>query len=261
MGTRIRFLSWVVFCVFFTGALAADERPTLGELVHAKDDIGLTYSCLPNYETGDIDCEFSQVLIKRKLEPSDFESELQKFVADFSRTPEELAQFCRMIEKRWAEVDWDAERAKARSNEDFDDQMKVSSFMLEFCANPSDENIRKMAKSFVSNDVSTCIVKVNTWKNTFSKTAGGDWIAFQPPHGNCLISKTSLFEKHEQKFTDDGPPLVKWRFIDRKTVMDKSAKSEAGIGCSDWVEEEQVYVESQSLLMNCKRLEIKHFWM
>ena len=254
----------ISFLGVFSFAHSFEEVPMLDSLVHETDDTQLTYSCLKNYDTEELDCEFTQVFISHQRNPDDAENLYLEYLSDFTKETADgkaSEMFCKMINSQKDKFNINELREKARSKEAFDEQMKYSNLLFSYCDNPSHDKLEILLRGMVEQDTTACIIKTNTWKGSFKRTKDGDWISSHPASGNCLIARTSIFRKYEKKFTDDGPSFTKWKFSDRKTVMNKQGKSEAGISCADWAESEQTYIESEPLLLKCRTVQLKNFWM
>jgi hypothetical protein len=238
---------------------ALSNPPTAGLLFSKKEADSLTYQCTYN---GDyIDCDFVQVVVRRKKNPSDVADAQTKARASYPDLKSEFRRDkeCREAEAFAAELqgilpkgaESDSMKEVFGSTLQKTDLTKMADAMLAFCKSPTEENFLNLTGFSFDIEARTCSVISSSYKQRFKQVYGSDtWTVVQDgPQGVCGIVNVSRFEP-------DATEPVFWKYFAKKVVTNKSGELLPGASCSGLDESEFEYNwRSKTVQLGCDYIE------
>lgn len=242
----MRILVGIIACFISASNTLAGDVPTVGLLYNTKETHSLVFQCQQSSENI-LECDFTQTAVRKKAKPEDLKTTLSQardeFRAGVKMTPEECKVYSELVEILEG-------RKKPPKEQEFKkisdiakkDLLASTKAMIQFCNSRTEENFLKMIRLDHDKNIRTCQVSSNTFKQTFryikdNVSGVGTWVAKGEPTGPCGIVVLSRFEPEQPK----GVPLVFWKYITRKAVMNPQGSFLPGASCKGFDESEYVY--------------------
>jgi hypothetical protein len=260
--TAMRIMTGIIGAAISALAFPAlAESPSRSLLYNKKETGSLSYDCLQNGVY--LDCDFVQVSVKRKSNPSDFAKSQQKDRESYPAIKKEMevdsSKMCGQAEEfasvfhggKSSKGDWQNFLKSFSSMTPLQkaDLGKVADTMLAFCKSPSEEKFLAFTGASFDIESRTCSVSSNPYKQRFKQVDGSDvWVVVQDsPEGLCGVINISRFELDPAE-----PKYHFWKYFAKKAVTNKSGVVLPGMGCSDLDENEYEYDwHSKDVQLSC----------
>jgi hypothetical protein len=243
---------------------AADERPRSGLLYNTQETHSLTYDCADVGEQ--LDCQFTQVAVRRKVNSEDITAHIEKSRKDFSELSDKSKVFgdcgdyssiISAIKEGRPPTNADVVKFKKAFSDPVQRYDAIEMFTLidAYCKKNTEENYMKFIRHMVGRDSRTCLVSVNPYKSTFKRvygSAGYNYIAVSSPTGPCGIIDVSRFEQENAT----ALKITLWKYYSRRAVANPNSEILPGASCSKLDQQEYLYDWRSTVnVMKCDYIE------
>jgi hypothetical protein len=222
----------------------AQEAPTVGLLYNTKESHSLTYRCEKNGQL--LDCEFTQIAVRRKTSPGELEARLKRGREEFPDFKRELKNQCKdvslmldVLEGRKKPPSEPKGQFTATQKQHAIEMVKA---MQTVCNSPTEKNLLAVVRIEHAKDMRTCTVSANSYRQAFRLIR--DYVAETPtwvvaqdqPEGACGFVNLSRFEPDKV----EGVRYPFWRYTARKAVTNPNGEF-LGRSCKGFDEAEYLY--------------------
>jgi hypothetical protein len=246
------------------------SAPGIGFAYGTKENSFIMYEC--NQSGANLDCQFTQSSIRRKLSSQDAKSKLIEARAQFPAAKKELLEndgrFCKEVQLTKSVLsgktnlnsipDKMREGISKLGLREKQDLSLTMNAIDKFCSNPTEENYLAFVRLGLEHDQRTCSVIVNPYKQSFAQIQGtNNWVVIQQegPTGPCGIVNISRFE------SETSSKINFWNYFAKKVVTNKSGDVLQGLmKCTDLDEAEYEYNwKSRQIYMGCDYITLGGF--
>ena len=236
------------FFLLLTGAASnaiAQDNPGNGMVYNSNDVSSITYFCNENL-TGELECEFNQVSVRKKAQLSDLDADINKFLNYQDEISAETCQEQQIINdvlkgKRQAPKEGE-KFFKNLSNLEREHTRELTDLILKYCTTRDKGDLKKIFQYTYIKDTRTCKVSTNTFKQKFkfikgSEEDSGTWVVIDSPSGVCGMINLSRFEPDNS--IDTSHPY--WNYIARRAITNPNADFLSGTSCKAFEQNESLY--------------------
>jgi len=273
-------ISGLMLAVSF-GALATDAPLSFGTVHNTKDNGWLTYECDP-VEGDRLSCTMTQVMIRKKLSPSEVEAKYREAVKnwpealakEYRTTPDrimdvkEMKELCSMANAYVgllrgtsdgkglpAETVAAARTQTAIQRRDNEQQFSA---ILDSCTSKNLDGMKRSTHLALERDARTCTVSTNRFEQTFRPIRDMDgkllsWTyADTTPQGECGVIQMSRFRPADPNGKTD---TIFWQYVAKRATSNPDGKFFLA-SCKDLDESETLYDwRSKEIAMQCDYIE------
>jgi len=127
-----------------------------------------------------------------------------------------------------------------------DDLLKSLSAAVEFCRNPTEQNLTKVTTLGFERETRTCIIRANNFSLQFKRVAGSQtWASNNGPAGLCGVVTIARLEP-------DAKYPTFYNYIQKKVVTNPSESMFGNMKCSDLDQNETKYLwQSREIYGKC----------
>jgi hypothetical protein len=115
------------------------------------------------------------------------------------------------------------------------DALDGVSALAKACHSPTRDNLLAIVRKQHEKDMRTCLLWVNSYKETFKATGANRWVNTRGPGGTCGVVVVSQFE-----LVEGTKGITFWNYRTRKVVTNKQER-QGLLSCGDLDETEQFY--------------------
>ncbi len=248
-----------------TNVLAGEVPvPSTGLLYSTNETHSLEYHCQQNSDNSLIDCEFAQVIVRRKATPGELDSVLNVAREIFRNGARSLGEECKSSKTISDLVDLFDGRKKPPPGADFKeigdmqkkDLLKDMKAKIEFCKSRTEENFLNIFRFSHEIDTRTCLVSSNTFSHSFRYVYDGSeahaWVAQASPEGPCGIVQLSRFESEQS----EGSDFILWKYVAKRAVTNPQGSLSLGGSCKKLYMGEHVFdSRSKTSSLSCDYIE------
>jgi hypothetical protein len=234
-------LTALLTCAWDSGAQTA---PDVGLLFNTKSPHSLTYRC-EKKQDGSLDCEFTQILVRRKTAPEKLDAMLKRAREEFGDFKKEMKTQCSVVPEL-VEILEGRKKPKELRRPLTATQKNVFTktvrAMQSLCKSPTMENFLALTRLDHDKDMRTCTVAANSYRQTFRQIPDGTspvpaWVVAQDrPDGPCGFVNLSRFEADKQ----EGISYPFWKYTARRAVTNPNGVF-LGTSCKGFDEDEYLY--------------------
>jgi hypothetical protein len=252
------------------GSSTAAEFPTSGLLYNTKEASSLRFECRKDGDR--LSCDFVQVSIRRKVDPTTLADALAKARDEFSKANKDEFRVGEC--SKWAEVAKALKTGETPKGVDdakaFMDEMRTMTVVEkrdliemmnlfgQLCKTPSVDNYLAFAKHQFDRDSRTCLVSSNSYHQEFKRVEQSMvWVVVQDaPLGECGVVNVNRFEAEKSKYSN----TFDWKYFAKKIVTNKSGQVFLGLSCSSLDEGEYLYDwRSRDRQLGCDYISLSGF--
>jgi len=257
---------WLIVLFLVTNMVSARDYPFSGSVYGVKAehgaDVNLSYDCSLDHEAHILNCNFTRVAIRKKIDKSEV-AEFRKKMMDMFELDELDEQTCKKNAEFLDMIDGKIEHnneamKKELLNPDLKkkyESIRVSIKLLkDLCDSPeSKKSYKAYIDHIINEQLNTCKITSQNFKQSFESVSNDKvWTNNRGlASGRCGIIDTSRFIA-----TDRG--AFSWDYISSKTVTNKTDKETDGLlKCSDLDENEYHFSDAgdTTLYIGCEIIE------
>ena len=223
----------------------ASENPVFPNAVQLSRNERNAYSnlrvdCTQGDTINEISCNFTQVMLRKSLQPEDVEREFNNEWKKLGKDERDnmLTESARISMCGKGSIEQLQDVITSKSNELSGGELEELTTQvmpyMEYCKKPTIDSLQEMMMGIKRQKSKTCRLIVTPWKETFVyQELSEKWLSQQGPQGICgTIVLSSLFQSEDQK------EIYEWTYQTRKVITNKEVSEEL---CGVWSEDPVTY--------------------
>lgn len=277
----MRYLLGSMMLAAATGALATDAPLSVGTVHNTRDNGWISYECDP-VEDDRLTCVMTQVMIRKKLSPSQVEAKYQEAVRgwpealakEYKTAPDrimdgkEMKELCSMASAYVGLLRGSGNGAglppeavasvRTQSAIQKRDNEQQFGAILDSCASKNLDGMRRSTRLALERDARTCTVSTNRFQQTFRPVRNLDgkltsWtFADTTPQGECGVVQMSRFRPADP---DGKTDTIFWQYVAKKAIANPDGSFFLA-SCKDLDESETLYDwRSKEIALQCDYIE------
>ena len=218
-----------VLSFIMSPALAAEQQhPDFSIVNDTKENTSLQISCT-DVSPSEVKCELKQISVFKKAKEGELQQKVEEARQQFRSAPKGQMdpKQCSEFENTLsylrggspnvsADVKSNLEKLKGRERQDVEQN---AAMLVQFCKNPTEENIASMARYTYERETKTCRILTAQFSQTFHRTTADSWVSNQGPEGLCGVVTVSRLER-----ANAGSSSF-WVYTTKQVVTNKAATS------------------------------------
>lgn len=244
-------------------AHSLEEHPTTGILRNTIEASSLTYDCKLT-ESLILECEFVQVALRNLKSQSEADIQYKKKVNEKIDWKKEVnpkdcfavSEYLESIVGTKPATEEQLRLIKMMSNTEKQDLTLLFKAYTKVCKTKNAEDLHAVQKLYLDKEVRSCNISTNKFSQSFQLVSDGDkskvWVVRGEPFGECGLVQLSRFVPAHSKTGE----INFWNYVAKKIVTNKNGKTEWGISCKDFDENEYEYAwQSKVWTKGCDYIE------
>ena len=228
--------------------------PNIGNVHNTQEPNYLSYKC-QRTELNELECDFIQVRITKKLDPSKVEEEINRLMGYEETVSEESCQEQQLINdvlkgKKTQPAEWEDGLSDLTEYER-QYTITLTDSIIKYCSTKSKKDLRAFFTIAALKETRTCSVNNQSFKQQFKFIAGPEgknptWVVKDSPNGTCGMINLSRFE------LDTNSSINIWNYISRRAITNPNAMYSEGVSCNEFEQNETLFDwRAKELTMEC----------